>query len=344
MSNKMKGERPDLSPRRRFLSGLLQGKKGRRISVANPTSIACQELMDRLKVYFPEAHLDYRQMAELAAGGHEILGFDTVMPAFSVHELSAALGCEVDWGDPTMMPDAKTHPVKEIEDIRIPENILEKPSIRVILDAISLLRHEYGHWVAIVSKVQGPWTLCYHLIGLNNFMVMTITEPQKVRGFLDILKEVVILVANAQLQAGADCVCIPDHATGDLVSPKMYADYLVPVHHYILSRIGGPTILHVCGDCTDRLDIFAEEGYDGYHYEWQIDTKEAVRIINGRMALVGNISNIQALLQGTPEDVYRQARYSIQNGVDILAPECAIPLQTKIENLKAIVTAAEEGY
>ena len=95
---------------------------------------------------------------------------------------------------------------------------------------------------------------------------------------------------------------------------------------------------------VQRLHIFAEEGYDGYHYEWQVDTKEAVGIVKGRMALVGNISNIQALLQGTPEDVFGQARYSIEHGVDVLAPECAIPLQTPIENLKAIVAAAEEGY
>ena len=59
------------------------------------------------------------------------------------------------------------------------------------------------------------------------------------------------------------------------------------------------------------------------------------------MSLVGNISNIKALLQGTPEDVYSQARYSIKAGVDILAPEFAIPLQTPLENLRAILTAAE---
>jgi len=340
----MSEEKPDLSPRRRFLSGLLGGRKGQRISVASPTSIACQELMDKVGVYFPQAHLDYRQMAGLAAGGYEVLGFDTVMPAFSVHQMSAALGCEIDWGDPTMMPDAKTHPVREVEDISIPENILEKPSIRVILDAISLLRHEYGDRIAIIGKAQGPWTICYHMVGVNDFMVMTLTEPEKVRHFLDIFKEVVITFVNAQFRAGADCVCIPDHATGNLISPKMYADYLLSIHRNMLSRIGGPTILHVCGNCADRLDIFAEEGYDGYHFEWQVDAKEAVRIVNGRMALVGNISNIQALLQGTPEDVYGQARYSIEAGVDVLAPECAIPLQTPIENLKAIVAAAEEGY
>ena len=61
------------------------------------------------------------------------------------------------------------------------------------------------------------------------------------------------------------------------------------------------------------------------------------------MSLVGNISNRDVLFGGTPEDVYKQARYSIEAGVDILAPECAIPLQTPITNLKAIVEAAREG-
>ncbi len=336
--------KPDLSPRRRFLSGLLGGRKGKRISVGNPTSIVCHELMDRVGIYFPEAHRDARQMAELAAAGYEVLGFDTIMPEFSVQQEAAALGCEVDWGNRDMMPDAKTHPVKEIEDIVIPDNLLEEPSIKVVLEAISLLRKEYADHIAIVGKVMGPWTICYHVVGVQDFLLMTITEPDKVRRFLDAYKEVTVTFANAQLQAGADAVVLPDHATGDLVSPKTYDEFLVPVHREMLSRIGGPTILHVCGNCIDRLGIFAEEGYDAYHFEWQVDAREAVRIVNGRMSLVGNISNTQALLRGTPEDVYQQARYAIGAGVDILAPECAIPLQTPVANLKAIVVAAEEGY
>jgi [methyl-Co(III) methanol-specific corrinoid protein]:coenzyme M methyltransferase len=300
--------------------------------------------MDKVGIHFPKAHLDARQMAGLAAGGYEVLGFDTIMPEFSVQQEAAALGCEIDWGSPGMMPDAKTHPVKNVADAVIPENILEKPSMKVVLEAISLLRKEYGDRVAILGKVMGPWTICYHMVGVQDFLLMTYTEPETVRRLLDVYKEVTITFANAQLQEGADAVVLPDHATGDLVSPKMYQDFLVPVHNEMLGHIGGPTILHICGDCGDRLHIFAEEAYDGYHFEWAIDTKKAVEIVNGRISLVGNINNAQCLLRGTPEDVYKQARYSIEAGVDILAPECAVPLQTSIDNLKAIVSAAEEGY
>ncbi|NWG03299.1 MAG: MtaA/CmuA family methyltransferase, partial [Syntrophaceae bacterium] len=330
--------------KRRFLSGLFGGRKGNRISVANPTSIVSVELMEKTGLFFPEAHLDPKKMAELAAGGYEILGFDSIMPEFSVQQEAEALGCVVDWGSPTMMPDAKTHPAKEVHDIKIPENFLEKPSIQVVLRALEILRRNYGDRVALIGKVMGPWTLSYHLAGVQEFLLWILTDPDKVRGFLDRLKEVAITFAKAQLRAGADVVIIADHATGDLVSPKTYQDFLLPIHQEVNQQIGGPTILHLCGNCSDRLRLFVEAGFDGYHFEWQVDAKMAVQVVNHEMSLIGNISNKDVLFGGTPEDVYKQARYSIEAGVDILAPECAVPLQTPIANLKAIVEAAKEGY
>ena len=87
-----------------------------------------------------------------------------------------------------------------------------------------------------------------------------------------------------------------------------------------------------------------EAGFDAYHFEWQVDSKKAVEVINRDISLVGNIANRGVLLGGTPEDVYKQACYSIEAGVDVLAPECAVPLQTPLTNLRAIVEAAREGY
>jgi [methyl-Co(III) methanol-specific corrinoid protein]:coenzyme M methyltransferase len=75
-----------------------------------------------------------------------------------------------------------------------------------------------------------------------------------------------------------------------------------------------------------------------------VDAKFAVEKVGRRMSLAGCINNVDALLQGTPEDVYKQARYAIEAGVNIICPECAIPLSTPMENLKAIVEASKEGY
>ena len=63
------------------MSAMFGGRRGPRPPAGNPTSIACHGLMDKVGVSFPEAHLNPNAMAELALAGHEVLGFDTVMPS-----------------------------------------------------------------------------------------------------------------------------------------------------------------------------------------------------------------------------------------------------------------------
>ena len=96
-----------MTPKRRFLSSLLGGRVDRP-SVASVTSVANIEQMEMTGAYFPEAHLDGATMARLAAGAHDILGYDAIMPYFSVHAESAALGCQVDWRDRESMPVSRS--------------------------------------------------------------------------------------------------------------------------------------------------------------------------------------------------------------------------------------------
>ena len=327
------------------MSALFKGSKGPRPAVGNPTSIVCHGLMEVVGVSFPEAHLNARAMAELALAGHEVVGFDTVMPEYSVDQEAAALGATVDWGDRDRMPDCKDFPYADFSDVRVPEDFLEKPSMRVLLDALSILRRHVGGRAAIIGKAMGPWTLSYHMAGTQNFLLQVgLRETGKVKRMLEQLMPVTIASVKAQFQAGADVVVLADHATGNLVSPNHYRELLLPFHKAITAEIPGPLILHVCGNCADRLDLFADAGFDAYHFEWQVDPKLAVAKVGNRMALAGCINNPQVLYQGTPEDVYAQTRYAIEAGVDIIGPECAIPLATPLENLKAIVDAVREGY
>ena len=327
------------------MSAMFNGRLGERPPVGNPTSIVCHRLMDAAGVSFPEAHLDANAMAELALAGHDVLGFDTVMPEYSVQQEGAALGCDVDWGDRDRMPDNKNFPYEDFSDIQVPENILEKPSMKVVLDALSILRRHVGGKVAIVGKVMGPWTLSYHMVGTQNFLLhIGMGETDKITKMLTQLMPVTIAFANAQFQAGADIVVMADHVTGNLVGPHHYQELLLPVHQEVTRQINGPVILHVCGDCSDRLELFAQSGVDAYHMEWQVDAKMAVDKIGHMVSLVGNVNNPEVLYQGTPDNVHKQVRYAVEAGINIIGPECAIPLSTPMENLKAIVDAAKEGY
>jgi len=334
-----------LSPHNLFMSAMFGGRRGPRPAAGNPTSIACHGLMDKVGVSFPDAHLNADAMAELALSGHEVVGFDTVMPEYSVVQEAAALGALTDWGDRDKMPDVKEFPNADFSDIRVPVDFLEKPSCRVVLDALSILRRHVGGRAAVIGKVMGPWTMSYHMAGTQNFLLAVgMGETAKVTKMLRQLMPVTIAFINAQFAAGADVVVLADHATRNLVGPYHYEQYLLPIHQEITAQAGGPIILHVCGNCVDRLELFARTGVDAYHFEWSIDSKEAVQRVGDRISLVGNINNARTLLQGTPEDVHQQARYAIAAGVNIIGPECAIPLSTPLANLIAIVEAARAGY
>ncbi len=330
-----------MSPKRRFLSALFGGRTDR-TPVGNPTSVATVELMEATHAYFPDAHLNPEKMASLAAAGHEILGFDTIAPYFSVQQEAEALGCEVDWGDPENMPVNTTSPYSEPEQIQIPADLLEKRPIRTVLQAISILRSRYGDRVAIVGKVMGPWTLSYHLAGLQPFLEDTLLNPDRVRSYLQVLKQVTIAFGKAQMRAGADVLVLADHATGDLVSPRCYRDFLLPVHQEITAELGCPTILHICGDTTDRLDYIARAGFDAFHFDSKVNARTAMEIVAGRISLVGNVNNPETLLRGTPEQVKAEVRELLATGVSCVGPECAVPLVTPNANLKAIVEAIEE--
>ncbi len=115
-----------MSPKRRFLTAMLGGKPDR-TPVGNVVSVVTSGLMEQAGAWFPAAHLEAESMARLAAAGHTHLGYDTVMPVFSVVQEAAALGCQIDWGGPEMMPGARTHPFAQSEDFHIPDGWMECP-------------------------------------------------------------------------------------------------------------------------------------------------------------------------------------------------------------------------
>lgn len=331
-----------MTSKRRFLSAILGGRVDRTPAGA-VTSVANVEQMDETGAAFPDAHLDGRLMAQLAAGAYTVLGYDAIMPYFSVAAEAAALGCEVDWGDRENMPAVRTAPWEDPAQVVIPPDFLERAPVKAVLDALRLLRAECGgDRVALVGKVMGPWTLAYHLHGVQQFLLETITDPARVRAFLDALREVTVLFGRAQIAAGADVLCIADHATGDLISARMYRQFLLPYHRELTQRLGCPTVLHICGNTYDRLEDICTAGFDCFHFESKVDAREAVARAAGRISLMGNVNNPEVLLQGQPEDVAAQARYARDAGVRVIGPECAIPLVTPTANLQAIAQVARE--
>ena len=235
-----------MTPRERVMNALAMQPVDR-TPVANPTNVATVDLMDLTDAPFPAACRDPELAARLAATGHTELGFDSVMPYFTIIQESSALGCEMQWEDKDNWPTVRmTKPIwKGLEDIHIPPGFLEHRDNLTITKSIELLKQEFGDRVAIIGKTMGPWTLAYHVFGVENFLLMTIDDPDMVLRSLHKLKEISVLFGEAQIAAGADALCFPDHATGDLVSGEYYRKFLMEIHQEMAERLDVPLILHI---------------------------------------------------------------------------------------------------
>lgn len=324
-----------MTPREIFLAAL-QRQPRVRPATGSATSIVTADLMEKVGVFFPQAHLDPESMAALAAAGHEILGFDNVMPLFGVWHESAALGCEVDWGSPNQMPDCRWPPYRIGEEVCIPADLLKRPGCAVPLAAIRLLRKRLGSEVAVVGKVFGPWTLGYHLFGVEEFLINTLLQPGIIKQAMATLKEVTVQFGLAQLEAGADALCLADHATRDLCSPEMYRDFLQEIHREFAERLPCPLVLHICGDTADRIPYIRETGVACFHFDAKVPTAKARELAGERLALMGGTSNLQIIRNGSKEEIHRDVEEKMKWGIEVIGPECAVPLDAPWANLKEL--------
>jgi MtaA/CmuA family methyltransferase len=317
-----------------------------RTPICNPTSVATVELMDLVDAYFPQANREPELMARLAATSYTELGFDTIMPVFTIIQESSALGCKIQWEQKDNWPTVKMkEPIwSKADDVKIPSNFLTHPDTKCVLDAIKILKKEYGNEVAVIGKTMGPWSLAYHCFGVEDFLLMSLDDPGQTRQILDKLKAATVDFGVAQLEAGADAITLPDHATGDLVSGEYYERYLRDLHIEFAERIPIPIILHICGRTVDRMEYIAQTGMAAFHYDSKNDPTESIHIMKERISLVGNINNPETLFSKGPDVVREEVIRNLEAGVHLVGPECAIPLQTSIENLKAIPEAVKEWH
>jgi MtaA/CmuA family methyltransferase len=312
-----------------------------RVPAVNPTNIATVELMDLVNAPFPKACQDPELAARLAATGYTELGFDSISPYFSIIQESSALGCEMQWEEKDNWPTVRmNNPIwKSAEDVKLPKNFLNHRDIKTITESIKILKQEFGNDVAIIGKTMGPWTLAYHVFGVERFLIGTIDNPDETTKALKKLKDISVVFGEAQIEAGADILTFPDHATGDLVSSDYYSKFLQEIHNDMVDLLPVPLILHICGKTLDRLPLIADTGMAAFHFDSKNTPSEAAALAKNKIMLVGNINNPDTLYAKGPEEVRAEVFECMDAGIQMIGPECAVPLATKLDNLIEIPRA-----
>lgn len=303
------------------------------------TTSVTMEQMQAVGAYWPQAHSDPEKMARLAMAACEVVGFESVRIPFCLTVEAEIMGAEVDLESRKRTPMVKAHPFQHGDALQLPEDIAHRGRAKVTLQALRLLKDRVGGEVPVIPLVTGPFTLAGHLVGMENLLLWIIQDREEVHRVVDFAASFLEEYLGALDEAGADVILISNpSASADMISPEMYQEFSVPKTQKVLSSVqNAKTVLHICGDSTSLLDHMVEVGTDGLSIEEKVDPFDAVDIVEGRAALVGNVGVIDPLLNGTPKDVQETTERVMEAGFDIVNPGCGLAPEIPLENLKAMV-------
>lgn len=320
--------------------GALRGKKQEGRLVWVPTVGVTVEAMKQVDASWPQAHRDPRKLARLAASTFELTGVPCCTVPFCLTLEGEALGCPVEWGSQATQPQIMEHLEFSFDDFAVPGDILSRGRIPALLEAISLLAASQRDVQPVNMKVVGPLTLACTLFGAERILLATIEEPDAVKRLLNVLAQFAIELSRAAIQAGADTITVADPAaSGDLLSADQFVEFALPYEAQVFATVPVPTALHICGYTIDLMPHIGATGALAFSFEEKVEVKDARRLL-GDVVSIGNVAPVRTLLNGGPDDVLREARKCFADGVDLLAPGCAVPPLTRLENLRAMAAAA----
>jgi uroporphyrinogen decarboxylase len=262
----------------------------------------------------------------------------------------AALGGKLKFkkvGPPDIIPLNITD-LEQINKLNI-SNLENNIIIENIWKSVNLVYEKLSDKYLIAIPTWGPFTIASHLRGVEG-LIMDLHENKKmVHHLMKFALEIDKEYCKPLLEDGlVEAILLADPvASGDLINKKSFdtfvLPYLIRLNKYY-KKYDIKTILHICGDTTDRLDSILKSKYDCFSLDSKVDLTQAKNHFAGKITFAGNIDPVRILEQNTPKEVesavIKCLDIAYEDGGYILSPGCDIPPTVPMNNLQAFFNTA----
>lgn len=308
---------------------------------------------------FPGIQLIGHTVEELVQDGHlQAMCMDAAAKHFQTAEAFGLMDLSVEaeaFGSPVKYSEnevptvtaALVHDMREAEMLKVPEVGAKRTGqyIRAIKEASDLITDR-----PVLAGMIGPYSLAGRLLDMTEIMILCYEEPELVEKVLTKATEFLISYARAFKAAGADGIVIAEPAAG-LLSPAMIGEFSTPYVRKIRDAVREDSFIvlyHNCGNVIPLLDNIREIEADGYSFGNAVDMEEVLRNMPKDSLIIGNIDPAGVLRNGTPELVREEVTALLQrcHGYPnfVISSGCDIPPGTPMQNMQALMEAAEEFY
>lgn len=250
-----------------------------------------------------------------------------------------AMGCDIVMEE-NKGPRAKNPIRDEKAVLRLNENSLSQ--LQFVSSAIALTKKQLQ--VPLIGFAGSPWTVATYMVeggSSKTFEIiktMLYKNPALLNTLLQKITAVTIDYLIMQRQAGADVLMIFD-SWGGVLTPDAYQLFSLHYMKKIREAIPDVPMIFFSKGCGLYLEEMMQAGFEGLGLDWTMDLARAKKIVNGRVALQGNLD--PAILLSTPDVVRSKAKQIL----DVFHNETGfifnlghgISKDTPIENVEALM-------
>jgi uroporphyrinogen decarboxylase len=293
---------------------------------------------------------DGRVLAESQLRVRNEVGYDILFAFADLNIEAEALGCALRCEDDAY-PSIEKHLIAmpgDARDLAVPDPV-GSGRMPVVLEACARLREAVGNECVISACVTGPVTIASQLTGIEPFLYQVADSPAAVNSLLDFTERVAIAYGKALLRAGAHCIVIFDPvASPAVLPPSLFVNYEFPrlARMSKAFRLAGASVswISIAGATQKLMPYFSRAGINLATVDYVVPLGEALGLsgdvaVNGNLKPYSFVTDSAALLKASATKCLLAARGSNRF---ILGSGCEVPVETKIENLRALVDAVAE--
>jgi uroporphyrinogen decarboxylase len=196
--------------------------------------------------------------------------------------------------------------------------------------------------------IAGPWTIAVGLRGALNILRDSVNDPDFIHELMEITSQTTIKFTEALSEIGVGVGYSEAPASCDLISPKMYREFVFPYHKKIVDHFKAIKVgvgLHVCGNANPILDDLVSTGVSNISVDSGTDLANAAKAARGKAVLIGNVPTDMFLAE-SKTDMKKSveeclAKISDDSGY-LLAPGCEVPTIAPPEKIDWFMQLAKE--
>ncbi|HEB72912.1 MAG TPA: hypothetical protein ENI77_09860 [Nitrospirae bacterium] len=288
-------------------------------------------------------------MSAMLSGVADTIKSDIVYVGSGYTSIHAASVCGIEpvWRDVGAL-DISDRVIKSGDDFAKldPSMVDRHPLTNIIKEAYKLTRARIGDEYLVTITAWGPFTNGARMIGEETLIKGIYKNPNYIEGVIDFATDMLIHLFEPLVdRGGVEMILLGDPtASGDLISSKQFERFALPYLQRFTRWARSKnvmTMIHICGDTTDRLDLFPQTGAECISLDHKVNMRKAKEALKGAICFAGNLNPVEALMNGSIEDVERESRRLLEtmgdDGGFILMPGCDIPPSVPLDNIKKMM-------